>query len=154
MQRRVARSNRHRFTAVYVRTSAGNESSLGITSRHGTDTLISSTTEFVSVASPAEHMVEPRPLNAPAELPCQAQDPDLWFSDSPAQLHMAKTICADCPARTACLAGAIRRREPWGVWGGEIFQQGRIITQKRARGRPRKHDIVIPDTWTMTPSAY
>ena len=112
-----------------------------ITSTHGTDVLISSTTDSGSVASPAEHLVEPRSLNGQADLPCRAQDPDLWFSDRPAQLHMAKTFCADCPARSACLAGAIRRREPWGVWGGEIFQQGRIIAQKRTRGRPRKHHI-------------
>lgn len=113
----------------------------GITSTHGTDVLISSTTRSESVDSPAGHLVEPRPLSGPADLPCRAQDPDLWFSDSPAQLHLAKAFCADCPARTACLAGAIRRREPWGVWGGEIFQQGRIIEQKRPRGRPRKHHI-------------
>lgn len=135
-------------------TPAGNESSLGITSSHEADVLTISPTDLEPAASPAEHLVEPRSLNGSPDLPCLAQDPDLWFSDSPAQLHVAKTLCADCPARTACLAGAIRRREPWGVWGGEIFQQGRIITQKRARGRPRKHDIVLPDTWTMSPSAY
>jgi len=69
------------------------------------------------------------------------QDPDLWFSELPAQLEMAKTFCADCPARLGCLAGAIRRQEPWGVWGGEIFQRGQIIARKRSRGRPRQHDI-------------
>lgn len=95
----------------------------------------------VDVRSPAGDESEPRFLNDPAELPCRAQDPDLWFSESPAQLHRAKTVCADCPARAACLAGAIRRREPWGVWGGEIFQQGRVITEKRTRGRPRKHHV-------------
>ena len=44
------------------------------------------------------------------------------------------------PARLACLAGALERREPWGVWGGEIFERGTIIARKRPRGRPRKHD--------------
>lgn len=112
-----------------------------IMSTHGTDVLVSSVTGSESVAGPAEHSVEPSSLKGPADLPCRAQDPDLWFSESPRQLHMAKTFCAECPARTACLAGAIRRREPWGVWGGEIFEQGRIITQKRPRGRPRKHRI-------------
>ena len=34
-------------------------------------------------------------------------------------------------------AGAIERHEPWGVWGGEIFDHGTITAQKRARGRPR-----------------
>jgi WhiB family transcriptional regulator, redox-sensing transcriptional regulator len=30
----------------------------------------------------------------------------------------AKTICWDCPVRTECLADAITRNIPWGVWGG------------------------------------
>jgi WhiB family transcriptional regulator, redox-sensing transcriptional regulator len=32
----------------------------------------------------------------------------------------------------------LARREPWGVWGGELFLQGRVIPRKRPRGRPRK----------------
>jgi WhiB family transcriptional regulator, redox-sensing transcriptional regulator len=39
--------------------------------------------------------------------------------------------------RPACLAGALERGEPWGVWGGELFQHGVITADKRARGRPR-----------------
>jgi WhiB family redox-sensing transcriptional regulator len=39
----------------------------------------------------------------------------------------------------ACLEGALERREPWGVWGGELFLNGRILAQKRRRGRPRKN---------------
>ncbi len=71
-------------------------------------------------------------------LPCRVQDPDLWFAESPADLEAAKRLCAECPLRAACLAGALDRGEPWGVWGGEIFQQGVVIARKRPRGRPRK----------------
>jgi WhiB family redox-sensing transcriptional regulator len=71
-------------------------------------------------------------------LPCRVQDPDLWFAESPAQLEHAKTLCAGCPVRSACLAGALDRGEPWGVWGGEIFDHGVVIARKRPRGRPRK----------------
>ena len=56
----------------------------------------------------------------------------------PAQLELAKSLCADCPVRDACLAGALDRAEPWGVWGGEIFERGSVIARKRPRGRPRK----------------
>ena len=52
------------------------------------------------------------------ELPCHVSDPDLWFADSPSDLERAKALCADCPIRRACLAAALRRAEPWGVWGG------------------------------------
>ncbi|MBA2388858.1 MAG: WhiB family transcriptional regulator [Geodermatophilaceae bacterium] len=75
---------------------------------------------------------------ASAELPCRVQDPELWFAESPADLQTAKALCADCPVRLACLSGALQRGEPWGVWGGEIFDHGVVIAHKRPRGRPRK----------------
>ncbi len=46
---------------------------------------------------------------------------------------------AKCPIMDACLDGAIERREPWGVWGGQLFFNGHILAQKRKRGRPPKH---------------
>lgn len=73
-----------------------------------------------------------------ADLPCRVEDPELWFAESPADLETAKGLCADCPVRLACLSGALQRREPWGVWGGEIFDHGVVIARKRPRGRPRK----------------
>jgi WhiB family redox-sensing transcriptional regulator len=76
-----------------------------------------------------------------ANLPCRKFDPDLWFADSPADLEMAKSLCGDCPLRVECLAGAVERAEPWGVWGGEIFERGAVVPRKRPRGRPRKEDV-------------
>lgn len=72
------------------------------------------------------------------ELPCRQYDADLWFSDTPAELEIAKALCGDCPLRSECLASAVERREPWGVWGGEIFERGAVVPRKRPRGRPRK----------------
>lgn len=72
------------------------------------------------------------------DLPCHTGDPDLFFAERPAELERAKALCVDCPARSACLAAALTRAEPWGVWGGEIFDQGIVIVRKRPRGRPRK----------------
>jgi WhiB family redox-sensing transcriptional regulator len=76
------------------------------------------------------------------DLPCRSGDADLWFAESPGDLERAKRFCADCPIREACLAGALARREPWGVWGGEIFERGVVVARKRPRGRPRKHPVV------------
>jgi WhiB family redox-sensing transcriptional regulator len=78
----------------------------------------------------------PAPVRRP--LPCRVEDPELWFADSPAQLELAKSLCGACPVREACLADALDRGEPWGVWGGEIFERGVVIARKRPRGRPRK----------------
>lgn len=71
-----------------------------------------------------------------AELPCLT-DPDLFFAESPADITRAKELCRDCPAIRACLAGALERAEPWGVWGGELILRGEVIASKRGRGRPR-----------------
>jgi len=70
-------------------------------------------------------------------LPCQRENPELWFSEQPADLEQAKAHCLPCPVRGSCLSGAVERREPYGVWGGEIFDRGTVTAQKRARGRPR-----------------
>jgi WhiB family redox-sensing transcriptional regulator len=74
------------------------------------------------------------------QLPCRRHDPNLFFAESPADVERAKTICQPCPVRTACLGAAIERREPWGVWGGELFIDGVVVPRKRPRGRPRKQD--------------
>lgn len=74
-------------------------------------------------------------------LPCRSTEADLWFAEAPADLERAKRLCAGCPVRAECLAGALRRREPWGVWGGEIFERGGVVARKRPRGRPSKADL-------------
>lgn len=74
------------------------------------------------------------------ELPCR-DDPELFFAESPEDVEFAKSLCADCPVRLTCLAGALERREPWGVWGGELFLRGEVVPRKRPRGRPRKTEV-------------
>src|SRR3712207_9156520 len=67
------------------------------------------------------------------DLPCRSGDADLWFAESPAELERAKALCGGCPVRDACLAGALEREEPWGVWGGAIFERGGVVPRKRPR---------------------
>ncbi|MGH9102502.1 MAG: WhiB family transcriptional regulator [Acidimicrobiales bacterium] len=62
----------------------------------------------------------------------------LFFSDELAEIASAKAICRTCPVVEPCLEGARRRGEPWGVWGGELFADGRVLAFKRKRGRPPK----------------
>jgi WhiB family transcriptional regulator, redox-sensing transcriptional regulator len=72
--------------------------------------------------------------------PCRSHDPELWFAERPDEVALAQTLCGECPLRAACLAGALERREPWGVWGGELFERGSVVARKRRPGRPRKDD--------------
>ena len=76
------------------------------------------------------------------DLPC-TEDPELFFAEAPSDVETAKALCQGCRARITCLEGALERREPWGVWGGELLLRGTIVPRKRPRGRPRKEDAEI-----------
>jgi len=89
-------------------------------------------------------MTQARALDEP--LPCHCENPQLWFSDQPAELQLAKEYCQPCAMRRVCLAGAVERQEPHGVWGGEIFNRGVIITEKRSRGRPSRAGVLPSHT--------
>jgi WhiB family transcriptional regulator, redox-sensing transcriptional regulator len=107
-------------------------------------------------AMPAEFdtitMVSPVPARDPAlpvpiglDLPCR-QDPELFFAESPSDVETAKALCGRCRSRAECLEGALGRREPWGVWGGELLLRGSVVPRKRPRGRPRKDDPALAPT--------
>lgn len=78
---------------------------------------------------------------APTGLPCHAHPSDLWFAELPEQVETAKALCGACPIREQCLAGALERAEPWGVWGGQLLLSGVVVPRKRPRGRPRKTPV-------------
>jgi len=63
----------------------------------------------------------------------------LFFSDAPIDIARAKAICGKCQLAADCRQGAIDRAEPWGVWGGVLIENGRVVVDKRPRGRPPKH---------------
>jgi WhiB family redox-sensing transcriptional regulator len=92
------------------------------------------------------NVIGPAPAAGPVlvpsglELPCR-DDPELFFAESPGDVEFAKSLCRGCAARITCLTGAIERREPWGVWGGELFLRGEVVPYKRPRGRPRKTTV-------------
>ena len=60
----------------------------------------------------------------------------VFFSEELQDIAAAKNLCATCPVMLECLEGAIERHEPWGVWGGHMFVNGRILATKRRKGRP------------------
>ncbi len=63
----------------------------------------------------------------------------LFYSEQLDDIARAKAICVKCPARQSCFDGALVRREPYGVWGGQLFYKGRVLALKRPRGRPPKN---------------
>jgi WhiB family redox-sensing transcriptional regulator len=92
---------------------------------------------MLAVTNPQIH--EPEAWRADAK--CASGSPEsvqLFFSEQLDDIARARQFCQDCPVREPCLEAAIRRREPWGVWGGELFANGKVLAQKRNRGRPPK----------------
>lgn len=76
----------------------------------------------------------------------------LFFSDVNVDIARAKAICRRCSLAASCLDGALEREEPWGVWGGELIESGRVIADRRPRGRPSvlpKPILVIDEDRTL-----
>ena len=69
---------------------------------------------------------------------------ELFFSEHPADLAVAQSLCAECSVRVACLELALSQGLDWGVWGGVIFWDGEVFHRKRGRGRPRRGEAHLP----------
>jgi WhiB family redox-sensing transcriptional regulator len=70
--------------------------------------------------------------------PCVGPQGNWFFSEDAVQIEKAKKLCGTCPHQADCLAGALERREPWGVWGGRLLHLGAVVSARPTRGRPRK----------------
>jgi WhiB family redox-sensing transcriptional regulator len=75
---------------------------------------------------------------------------ELFFSEQIDDINRAKAFCQECTVREECLTAAVERREPWGVWGGELLLSGKIVANKRPRGRPPKTPRAVPDPTSPT----
>lgn len=54
---------------------------------------------------------------------CAGTDPRPWFDSKRwSDIRACVLLCAVCPVRSACLAGALARKEQFGVWGGVRFR--------------------------------
>jgi WhiB family redox-sensing transcriptional regulator len=123
-----------RTTGAGLRTKSDtSEQSRHTTGATETEVRTMQLSELLDLGSTAEQTGE--------LIPCRDYEADLWFAERPEDVEFAKTLCGLCPARLQCLAGALEREEPWGVWGGQLLVQGAIVARKRPRGRPRKHPV-------------
>jgi WhiB family transcriptional regulator, redox-sensing transcriptional regulator len=76
----------------------------------------------------------------------------LFFSEALDDIARAKAFCRGCAVQDECLGSALERREPWGVWGGELIANGKVLANKRRRGRPPKVPRpadALPTTWEL-----
>lgn len=57
---------------------------------------------------------------------CQDAEPGLFDEHTDAwTLAQARSVCADCPVATQCLAWGVETRA-WGTWGGQHLAGGRV----------------------------
>ena len=65
-------------------------------------------------------------------LPCRVFEPDLWFADIAGGAGRRPSGCARrARSGSSASAAAVLRREPWGVWGGEIVEGGAVVARRR-----------------------
>ncbi|MFE7559052.1 WhiB family transcriptional regulator [Kitasatospora sp. NPDC057500] len=76
---------------------------------------------------------------------CKGADTDLFYPDpedtGPEAAEWAerraKMICAGCPVRTMCLADALKRKEPSGIFGGLTARERYNLQRRGTRSRAR-----------------
>jgi len=56
---------------------------------------------------------------------CQGLDPEIFYPDNEENCGQAKSVCAECKVRIACLTYALDSREKQGVWGGASARERR-----------------------------
>lgn len=62
-----------------------------------------------------------------AEALCAQTDPSLFFPEAGQSARTARDLCATCPVADECLAYALARPEPHGVWGGLTARQRTML---------------------------
>lgn len=75
-----------------------------------------------------------------AHVSCQDHDPELWFVEGTrpkdaARRRRAVSVCAECPARSACTEVALADARIIGIWGGMTGKQRERVRSIRRRER-------------------
>lgn len=72
----------------------------------------------------------PRPEHWADHAACVDSDPAIFQSEE--SRGLAKQVCGGCVVRDECLADAMARQEPTGVWGGLDEDQRRDLNARGA----------------------
>ena len=76
---------------------------------------------------------------------CQGEDPALFFPVDSGEgmagveqyrVRAAKAICRGCPVIDSCYNFAVSQRWAYGVYGGELFNSGRVGRRRARQQRP------------------
>lgn len=78
------------------------------------------------------------PFTPGSQAGCSDADPALFDPADVTALQAAQAICQTCPVVDLCLQAGLARAE-WGVWGGQLLENGVAREEPRRMGRPRKN---------------
>lgn len=72
---------------------------------------------------------------------CRDEEPELFFppgrnDTARAQIEAAKSICAACPVRAACLRFALDTEQGEGIWGGRTARERDMLRHDPAGDDP------------------
>ncbi len=62
---------------------------------------------------------------------CQGLDAEIFYPPNDDDADIAKSVCAECAVRIACLDYAIDNREHQGIWGGVTARERRRMLRTR-----------------------
>ncbi len=84
---------------------------------------------------------DPMPWKAFAA--CRDMDPAIFFPGRGEPTRLAKSICAECQVRRACLQYALDNGEKYGVWGGVAeAERRRMRRQIRVEMRAAYQELI------------
>ena len=64
---------------------------------------------------------------------CRGLEPSVFYPDDEDEALEAKSVCAECGVRVACLEYSLQVREKAGVWGGATERERRRMIRQRRR---------------------
>lgn len=71
---------------------------------------------------------------------CNGHDPDLWFpriGESYRRIQLAVSICEGCPVSKECLRYAVSTNQQFGIWGGKLLEDRKVLRRKMLRAEER-----------------
>lgn len=84
-----------------------------------------------------------------ARAACAGHDADLFFSGVPADVELAKSVCAGCPVRDRCADFALKTGVRDGVWAGMGENELRAVPGRRGPLIPRRPAPAAPRRSSM-----
>ena len=86
---------------------------------------------------------------------CAQSDPEEWYPEPGDSVNRPKRICRQCPVRVECLAYAMDRDEPHGLWGGLSREERKDSAPAYARGTSLRVLIADADAaWDAVLAAH